>query len=44
MYGEEFTEGEAIQEEGKKLLWEAMGKHGRVVVAINLNSEIESLV
>ena len=43
MYGEEFTEGEAVQEEGEELLWEAVGKHCWVVVAIDLNSQIESL-
>ena len=44
MYGEEFAEGEPVQEEGEQLLREAMGKHCRVVIAINLKSEIEHLV
>ena len=44
MYGEEFTEGEAVQEEGEQLLGEAVGKHCRVVIAINLQFQIESLV
>ena len=40
MYGQEFTEGESIQEEGEQLLRETMGEHCRVVIAINLKSEM----
>ena len=39
MYGEEFTEGKAVQEEGEQLLREAMCKHCRVVIAINLSKK-----
>ena len=39
MYGEEFTEGEPVEEEGEELLREAMRKHCWVVIAINLKSD-----